>query len=159
MQHANAQFSVLFVCLGNICRSPIAQGVFGAVASTRGQGGRTMVGSAGTGGWHVGSPPDPRAEAVAARHGIDIGRQRCRRIEADDFSHFDLILGMDRANVRELLTIAPPRATGKIHLFLDYAQGEAVDVPDPYYGGPDGFETVYRMIRKGSEALASRLWP
>jgi protein-tyrosine phosphatase len=149
--------SILFVCLGNICRSPLAEGVFRAVLAEKGIGAGFELDSAGTGAWHAGSPPDPRSVAVAAGNGIDISGQRARKIEAGDFSRFDLLLGMDRSNVEVLRAMSPPDATGRIHLFLDFASGAARDVPDPYFGGAKGFDEVYRMIRVASEALAAKL--
>lgn len=157
MAHANRQSAILFVCLGNICRSPLAEGVFRHVACERGLEASFLVDSAGIGGWHVGSAPDRRSIAVAARHGIDISGQSCRRLARSDLQEFDFIFAMDESNVGALLAGAPPPAHSKIHLFLDYALGTKTDIPDPYYGGPDGFETVYRMIREGSEALVSKL--
>lgn len=149
--------SVLFVCLGNICRSPLAEGVFRHVLQNRGAAGRFLVDSAGTGGWHAGSPPDPRSVEIAARHGIDLTAQRARRIADGDFARFDLVLAMDRSNRAELKARAGGGRLDRIHLLMDFALGEARDVPDPYYGGADGFETVYRMIRAASEALAEKL--
>lgn len=154
---AKPKSSILFVCLGNICRSPLAEGVFRTVAAQEGRTDLFVPDSAGTGGWHAGSPPDPRSIAVAARHGVDISGQCARKVEAADFSRFDLILGMDRSNVLDLRSAAPQGAQERIHLYLDYALGARRDVPDPYYGGTDGFEKVYRMIREASEALSKRL--
>lgn len=154
---AKPKISVLFVCLGNICRSPLAEGTFGAVVAERGAADAFLLDSAGTGAWHLGSAPDPRSIAIAARHGVDISRQRARKVTAEDFDRFDLILGMDRSNVDELRRIAPEAAPRKIHLFLDFAEGRQTDVPDPYYGGPEGFADVYRMVRTASEALAGKL--
>ena len=147
--------SILFVCLGNICRSPLAEGVFRAVLAEHGDD--LLIDSAGTGGWHAGQEPDRRAIAVAARHGVDISGQRARKVLPQDFSRFDLILGMDRANVRDLKALAPQAARGRIHLYLDFPTGKAEDVPDPYYEGAEAFASVYRMIREASEALAKRL--
>lgn len=149
--------AILFVCLGNICRSPLAEGVFRAVVAEAGREDAFLLDSAGTGGWHRGSPPDPRSVAIAARHGIDISGQRARMVAAEDFSRFDLILGMDRSNVADLRRAAGSAAAGRIHGFIDYATGKARDVPDPYYGGAEGFAEVYRMIREASEALSERL--
>ncbi|WP_084636946.1 low molecular weight protein-tyrosine-phosphatase [Mesorhizobium sp. WSM3626] len=147
--------SILLVCLGNICRSPLAEGVLRAVLSERGYGGDIVLDSAATGGWEVGSAPDPRSIAVASRHGIDISRQRARKIVPEDFHRFDLIFGMDRSNVRDLKALAAVR--DRIHLFLDFAEGRPRDVPDPYYEDREAFASVYRMIREASEALATRL--
>ncbi|PWJ74844.1 protein-tyrosine phosphatase [Pseudaminobacter salicylatoxidans] len=154
---AQPKTSILFVCLGNICRSPLAEGVFGHVLEEHGTRGGFLLDSAGTGGWHIGSPPDRRSIAVAARNGLDISGLRARKIMADDFHRFDIILGMDRANVADLQRIAPAPTRAKIHLYLDFAQGRASDVPDPYYGDAKDFENVYRMIRNASESLAGRL--
>lgn len=147
--------SILFVCLGNICRSPLAEGVFRTVWAERGQGRDLLLDSAATSGWEVGSAPDPRSIAIALRHGIDISGQRARKVRPEDFSRFDLILGMDRSNVADLKALAPAR--DRVHLFLEFAHGQARDVPDPYYDGQEAFAEVYRMIREASEALATRL--
>lgn len=144
--------SILFVCLGNICRSPLAEGPFRAVAEECRRGHRFGIDSAGTGGWQAGSAPDPRS--IAARQGIDISGQKARRVRPSDFHDLDLILGMDRSNVEQLKRLSPPDAQGRVHLFLDYAPGRDDDVPEPYYGGPEAFADVYRMIREASEALA-----
>lgn len=149
--------SVLFVCLGNICRSPLAEGVFRAVVDVRGETGNYVIDSAGTGGWHAGSAPDPRSTAIAATHGIDISGQVCRQVTAEDFRNFDVIFAMDRSNLDDLLARAPSSAHNRIHLFLDYAHGTGAEVPDPYYGGPEGFSDSYRMIRAASESTAERL--
>ena len=154
---AQPVISILFVCLGNICRSPLAEGVFRAVAAERCLSHRFRLDSAGTGGWHAGSAPDPRSVAVAAKHGVDINGQCARKVVADDFRTFDLVLGMDRSNVEELLRMAPDDARRRVHLFLDYAGVGQRDVPDPYFGGPDGFTDVYRMIREASESLLDRI--
>lgn len=147
--------SILFVCLGNICRSPLAEGVLRTVLAERGLD--VLLDSAATSGWEVGSAPDPRSIAVAGRHGIDISGQMARKVTAEDFHRFDLILGMDRSNVRDLRALAPAAMRDRVHLFLEFADGNARDVPDPYYDGPDAFASVYRMIREASETLASRL--
>jgi len=149
--------SILFVCLGNICRSPLAEGVFRAVLAEGGRAERILVDSAGTGGWHAGEAPDRRSIAVAASHGVDISRQKARKVAPGDFARFDLILGMDRANVADLKALAPAAMRDRVHLFLEFAEGKARDVPDPYYDGPEAFSSVYRMVREASEALARRL--
>lgn len=153
---AQSPVRVLFVCLGNICRSPLAEGVLRAVVAETGREGHFEIDSAGTGGWHVGSPPDPRSVAVAARNGIDISQQRCRRIEAADFERFDLILAMDRGNLDDLLALAPAGLHAKVHMFLDYSLGQDAEITDPYYGGADGFDRAYRIIREASLSLVGR---
>lgn len=146
--------SVLFVCLGNICRSPLAEGAFRKVVADLGVADRLLIDSAGTGGWHQGEAPDPRSVAVAARHGIDISAQRARQVIKADFSRFDHILAMDSSNLTNLRKLAPSGAHASIRLFLE---ADGTDVPDPYYGGPAGFETVFRMVMAGAEDLAAEL--
>ena len=154
---AQPALSILFVCHGNICRSPLAEGIFRAVAAERGLSHLFSLDSAGTGGWHAGSAPDPRSVAIAASHGVDIAGQCARKVAAEDFHAFDLLLGMDRTNVEELRRMAPEDARRRVHLFLDYAGLGPRDVPDPYFGGPDGFADVYRMIREACESLLDRI--
>lgn len=149
--------TVLFVCLGNICRSPLAHGVFVDVVAQRGLRDVIGVDSAGTGAWHVGNRPDPRSIAVAAQHGIDLTGQRARKVALDDFTRFDLIIGMDESNVRNLNDLAPAKSTARIEQFLPYALGVQRDIADPYYGGDEGFETAYQLIRSASEALVAKL--
>lgn len=149
--------AILFVCLGNICRSPLAEGVFRAVLDEKGVAERFILDSAGTGAWHVNSAPDPRSIEIARAHGIDISGQKARKVTVSDFKRFDLVLGMDRSNVDDLHAMAPPGAGQRIHRFLDFAGGPGGDVPDPYYGGVQGFGDVYRMIREASEMLVSKL--
>jgi protein-tyrosine phosphatase len=149
--------SILFVCLGNICRSPLAEGVLRAVLSAKGMAEGVDIDSAGTGAWHAGSAPDPRSVAIAARNGIDISGQRARKVRPEDFSRFELILGMDHSNVELLRAMAPQDGTDRVHLFLDFAGRGDIEVPDPYFGGANGFDEVYRMIRVASEAVADRL--
>ncbi|WP_430514037.1 low molecular weight protein-tyrosine-phosphatase [Pannonibacter phragmitetus] len=146
--------SVLFVCLGNICRSPLAEGAFRKVVEDLGAKNRVLIDSAGTGGWHQGEAPDPRSIAVAARHGIDISAQRARQVVKTDFSRFEHILAMDSSNLTNLRKLSPAEAPASIRLFLET---DETDVPDPYYGGPAGFETVFRMVMKGAEDLAAEL--
>jgi len=147
--------SILFVCMGNICRSPLAEGIFGHVVGEADLTGHFTIDSAGTGGWHEGEPPDRRSIATARSHSIDISGQRARRIRPKDFSDFDLILAMDRDNVAALKSIAPPEAN--IRLFGDAALGTGEDIPDPYYGGPDGFELIYTRLLIGCSRLLETL--
>ncbi|MBI2424991.1 MAG: low molecular weight phosphotyrosine protein phosphatase [Candidatus Hydrogenedentes bacterium] len=145
---------VLFVCLGNICRSPTAEGIFSHKVAAAGLAGRIESDSAGTSAWHAGEAPDGRAQEEAERRGIDIGRQRSRAVVSSDFEAFDLILAMDSENLRELKSRCPQDLQGKLHRLLDYApQGEHRDVPDPYYGGPQGFARVFDMIDDACDGL------
>lgn len=148
---------VLFVCLGNICRSPLAEGVFRAEAERAGLSEDFAVDSAGTGNWHTGEAPDARAIAVAARNGIDISGQRARQIDRDDFHAFDLILGMDHKNVQALTRIAAFDNKATIDLFLGHATGKTRDVADPYFGDEADFDAAYRDIKAGAAALAAVL--
>jgi protein-tyrosine phosphatase len=148
------RIGVLFVCLGNICRSPLAEGVFRAELARRGLADRFEVDSCGTSGWHVGEPPDPRSTEVAARHGVDISRQRSRRLADDDFARFDWLVAMDRSNARDMLARRPPEAAGRVVEFMEYVDPRPVpDVPDPYYGGPGGFDRVYELLARGMGPL------
>lgn len=149
--------SVLFVCLGNICRSPLAEGLLRHHVDQAGLTDRFLIDSAGTGGWHKGECPDRRSIAVAARYGVDISAQCARQLHRDDFYRFDLILGLDRDNVRNIRNIAPADATAKIALYLDEALGLTKDVPDPYYGDARDFEVVYRLCDEASAALMAKL--
>lgn len=147
---------ILFVCMGNICRSPTAEGVFCAMAEAAGVA--VEVDSAGTGGWHVGEAPDRRATAAAAQRGVDLSRQRARQAGVADFHEFDHILAMDRDNLADLKAIMPRDARAELRLFLDYAPDQPVRaVPDPYYGGPQGFERVLDLIAAASAGLLERL--
>lgn len=150
--------SVLFVCLGNICRSPTAEAVFRAQVQRSPLAGRVGIDSAGTGGWHAGNPPDWRAIAHAANRGYDLSPLRARQVERADFERHDWILAMDRANLRDLEALKPPDYRGHLGLFLDLAPSIGVrEVPDPYDGGPDGFERVLDLIEVAGDALVARL--
>jgi len=145
---------VLFVCLGNICRSPTAEGVFRSLVERQGLAGDISVDSAGTGAWHVGDPPDPRAQASAEVRGYDLSGQRARKIHGDDFSRFDYIIAMDRSNHTDLTSMAPPAGRERIHMFLAFAPETGVrEVPDPYYGAGDGFATVLDLVEAASQGL------
>ena len=149
-----AEVKVLFVCTGNICRSPTAEGVFRKLVREAGLAERIAVASAGTHGYHVGEPPDERACAAALRRAVDISAQRAQRVKRAHFEEFDLILAMDRGHYRMLRAMAPPSAADRVRLFLDYAPELGTkDVPDPYYGGPDGFEDVLDMIETAAAKL------
>jgi protein-tyrosine phosphatase len=147
--------SILFVCMGNICRSPLAEGIFTYLVNQARLTDRFTIDSAGTGGWHEGEPPDHRSIAVARRHGIDIAGQRARRIRSIDFVSVDLIVAMDRDNVAELNRITSPEAN--IQLFGDIALGTGEDIADPYYGGPEGFELLYTRLLTGCSSLLETL--
>ncbi|MBB4212465.1 protein-tyrosine phosphatase [Rhodothalassium salexigens DSM 2132] len=149
--------SVLFVCLGNICRSPMAEGALRRAAAQAGLDG-LQIASAGTGDWHVGNPPDPRAQATARRHGVDISGQRAAQVRADDFHRFDHILAMDATNLAALERLRPAGAQADLRLFLDYAGGAgAGEVPDPYYGGDGGFDHVWSLVCAAADGLVAHL--
>lgn len=150
---------ILFVCLGNICRSPTAQGVFEHLAEQAGLGDRICVDSAGISDCHVGDPPDPRAVEAALRRGYSLSHITSRHVVTEDFDCFDLVLAMDKANLQALLSRCPEPYRGKIRLFLDYEGSEQVEVPDPYYGDKDGFETVLDLTEAASLALLASLQP
>ena len=145
---------ILFVCTGNICRSPTAEGMARALAGDYGLDGRITLDSAGTHGYHVGEPPDPRTVAAAAERGVDLSGQRARRVRDGDFQAFDLLVAMDRGHERLLRRTAPPAGDERIRLFMDYAPhlGHR-DVPDPYYGGADGFELVLDLVEAAARGL------
>jgi protein-tyrosine phosphatase len=149
--------SVLFVCLGNICRSPLAEGVFRHIVEQQGLSDRITTDSAGTGGWHTGEAPDRRSIAVAARYGLDLSKLKARQINKRDFQSFDLILGMDSSNITNIRRVAPEGGRDRVHLFSALTLGESWDVPDPYYGDASDFERVYHMISEGCMSLAERL--
>lgn len=143
---------VLFVCMGNICRSPLAQGVFENVLAREGLEGEVFVDSAGTGAWHVGSPPDNRAVSAASLREVDIGSQRARQITSDDCQDFDYVLTMDEENYRRVAALC--RGSAVVRPFLDFATDSPErEVPDPYYGGPEGFEHVLDLVEEASEGL------
>lgn len=145
---------VLFVCLGNICRSPTAEGVFRDLVRREGLAGKIGTDSCGTGGWHVGNPPDGRACAEAERRGIDLSDLRARQVRKLDFEDFEYVLGMDDRNLQHLQAMCPPEHQNRVKLFLNFApEVGRHDVPDPYYGGPDGFRDVFDMIDKASRGL------
>ncbi|MEA3638851.1 MAG: low molecular weight protein-tyrosine-phosphatase [Lamprobacter sp.] len=145
---------VLFCCMGNICRSPTAQGVFTKLVIEEGLSPLIEVDSAGTHAYHVGEPPDPRARDTAQRRGIDLSRQRARRAVAEDFERFDYVLAMDQDNHRALSSLCPPGFEDRLKLFMDYAPHLKIrEVPDPYYGGANGFEVVFDMVDEAARGL------
>jgi protein-tyrosine phosphatase len=149
---------ILFVCLGNICRSPTAEAVVRTLAARELPELGLEVDSAGTAGYHIGEPPDPRMRAAAARRGYDLTALRARIVEPRDFTRFDLILAMDRENLAVLRRRAPEETRERVRLFLEFApQGELREVPDPYYGGPNGFEEVLDLVEAAARGLLNYL--
>ena len=147
--------SILFICAGNICRSPLAEGVMRHVLDERCIT-HVAIDSAGLNGYHTGERPDERSIRVAARHGIDISGQRCRQLVSEDLRPYDLNLGMDRQNMRLISARKPQLVTATLGLFTEVAQGRAVEIPDPFYGDIGDFERVYRMVLAASMALADQ---
>ncbi len=149
---SNTPPSVLFVCLGNICRSPLAEAALRQAAFTAGIA--MSVDSAGTGDWHVGDPPDRRAQAVAKRHGADVSTLRARQVEEEDFRRFDRIFALDHSNFAGLRAIAPADGTAKLSLLMDVVPGrESDDVHDPYYDNESGFEVTWEDVSAAAVAL------
>ena len=149
---------ILFVCMGNICRSPTAEGVFRAHARRHAPGLDLEIDSAGTHAYHVGEPPDPRTISAAARRGIDLAGLRARQVSDDDFERFDLIVAMDRLNHATLLDRSPPEHRERIRTLLEFAGKTApADVPDPYYGGAKGFDDVLDLVESAVEGLLAEV--
>jgi len=152
--------SVLFVCMGNICRSPLAEGVFRHLVEADGLGDAFVIDSAGTGAWHVGDAPDPRSVEVAAAHGVRL-EGRARQVTPEDLLRFDVVVAMDRDNLAALRELADAGGgTARVRLLRAFdptADGD--EVPDPYYGGASGFERVYRMVHAACEGLLAELRP
>ncbi|MBC29262.1 MAG: protein-tyrosine-phosphatase [Muricauda sp.] len=145
---------ILMVCLGNICRSPLAEGIL----KSKVDGSKVFVDSAGTGGFHVGEPPDSRSVEVAQKHGIDITDQRCRKFTKEDFARFDHIFVMDKNNYRDIMALAESAEDRKkVRLLLEFADQGPMEVPDPYYGGRDGFQKVFDMIEEACKRIAAQL--
>ncbi len=152
---AKAMIRVLFVCMGNICRSPVAEGVFRRMLEGVGLTGKIYVDSAGTHSYHTGAPPDTRSQATAMRRGVDLRDIRARKVTVADFADFDYVLAMDRDNLQHLLALCEePELRRRVQLFMDYAPDlPEREVPDPYYGGPHGFERVMDLIEEAAEGL------
>lgn len=150
---------LLVVCLGNICRSPMAEGLLRARIEASPLSGRILVDSAGTGGWHVGSPPDPRAIATAARHGVDIAALLGRQVDTADFQRFDWLLCADRANLRDVRALEPRGARAQPALLLEWAGlgTREAELPDPYTGGISEFERVWGLLERAADGVMSRL--
>lgn len=152
---AKSSPSVLFVCLGNICRSPTAEGVFAHKAKLRGFD--FHIDSAGTAGFHKGAAPDKRSQQVASIRGYELSRLKCRRVTENDFEEFDYIIAMDNSNVRELKRKCPEELQHKISLFMSYCDSPFDEVPDPYYGNGKGFEVVLDLIEQAADGLLKAL--
>jgi len=149
---------ILFVCLGNICRSPTAQGVFEQIVKQQQLDHLMNIDSAGTHAYHIGKQPDPRSQAAAKKRGVNLSTQRARKAEAMDFERFDYILAMDRSNYENLQKLADETQQQKLHLFMQFSEQWTVDeVPDPYYGGSQGFERVLDMVEDASNGLLAHI--
>lgn len=152
------RISILMVCLGNICRSPTAEAVLRAIAAREAPDLPIHIDSAGTADYHIGEPPDERARMAAQRRGYDMSRLRARRIEQADFERFDLILAMDHANLADLHRSAPRAHRERVRLFLEFApEASTREVPDPYYGGENGFEEVLDLVEAAARGLLQHL--
>lgn len=149
------KIAVLFVCLGNICRSPTAEAVFKKKAHDAGLD--LIIDSAGTHGYHIGSPPDKRSQSAGTERGYSFSGLKCRRVDDDDFEKFDYILAMDNSNLKNLHGMSPSEHHHKIHLFLSFCDSTEEEVPDPYYGGKGGFELVLDLIEHASDGLISHI--
>lgn len=154
---SKVETSVLFVCMGNICRSPTAEGVFRHFVEQAGLSDRLRIDSAGTHAYHTGEPADRRARAAAERRGMSLDGISARRVTVDDFERFDYIVAMDEDNLLRLRDEAPAEHHEKISLFLDFADCEEREVPDPYYGGAAGFERVLDLVEEASRGLLETL--
>ncbi|KNH27585.1 protein tyrosine phosphatase [Pseudomonas syringae] len=148
---------VLFVCLGNICRSPTAEGVLRHKLREAGLADQVEVASAGTGDWHVGKAPDKRSQAAAKLRGYDLSAQRAQQVSRADFATYDLILAMDNSNLRHLKALQPAKGKAELDLFLRRFQSEIDEVPDPYHDSDQGFETVLDLIERASDLLVIEL--
>lgn len=145
---------VLFVCMGNICRSPTAEGVFKHLAGQSGLAGQILSDSAGTHDYHIGAAPDARAQAAAAHRGYDLSTLRARQVTREDFARFDYVLAMDKDNLAMLHQLCPDAQRNRMRLFLEFSENIALrEVPDPYYGGEQGFEDVLDLIENAANGL------
>ena len=155
---AHAKINVLFVCMGNICRSPTAEGVFRHHVEKAGLSDRFLIDSAGTHAYHVGEPADRRARAAAERRGMSLEGIHARRVAAEDYERFDYIVAMDEDNLARLREEAPEEHSAQIRLFLEFTEGSESEVPDPYYGGAAGFERVLDLVEEASRGLLETLF-
>jgi len=150
--------SVLFICLGNICRSPLAEGIFTHLVDQRGLSDQFHIDSCGTGSWHVGKPPDPRSVLVASKYGLDLSHLRARQFDHDRDPHkFDWLIPMDRANHDDIVAMGSPAEKVRLMRSFDPTLKSPSDVPDPYYGGDDGFDKVYEMLMRSCEGMLQSL--
>lgn len=151
---------VLFVCLGNICRSPTADGIFRKLVADAGLAAQVQVDSAGTAGWHIGRAPDARTVAAAKKRGYDLSDLRARQVSVQDFSEYDYILAMDKSNLRDLQDMRPLGYQGHLGLFLGFGSlnGDQ-EVPDPYHGGSEGFELVLDLVEDAAQGLLDKIRP
>lgn len=148
------QTKVLMVCLGNICRSPLAEGILKSKVNSQ----HVYVDSAGTAGYHVGNNPDKRSIAVAKKYGIDISDQRCRKFNFNDFAQFDIIYAMDLSNYYDIIALSNDKSDiDKVRLLLEEGSSSVREVPDPYYGGTDGFEEVFKLINQACDMIAKKI--
>lgn len=143
--------------MGNICRSPTAEGVFRHYVEEAGLADQIEIDSAGTHAYHIGNPPDPRAQSAARKRGIELSDLRARRVTENDFIDYDYVIAMDESNREDLEATCPPGYDDRIHLFLDFGQGNESEVPDPYYGSGNGFEIVLNLIEDASKGLLKHL--
>ena len=157
MSNGTAKLSVLFVCMGNICRSPTAEGVFRYFVANAGLEENIQIDSAGTHAYHVNEPPDRRARAAAERRGYTLDQIRARRVQVEDFERFDYVIAMDRDNLALLTGQSEVIHHDKIRLFLEFAEAAEDEVPDPYYGGAAGFERVLDLVEDASRGLLETL--
>ncbi len=154
MKSLEDKIAVLFVCMGNICRSPTAEGVFRHKVEAGGLSDRFHIDSAGTHAYHIGEPPDRRSQATALERGYDLSLQKARKVSDFDFHEFDYIVAMDSDNLSRLKDQQPPNGRAKLSLMLDYSDSaKGADVPDPYYGGPQGFSHVLDLVEEAAERL------
>lgn len=152
------KIKILFVCMGNICRSPTAEGVFRHQVSKAGQTDNIIIDSAGTHDYHIGSSPDRRAQQAALQRGYDLGSLRGRQVGTRDFHEFDYILAMDRENLANLFRVCPPQEQHKLKLFMEFSREFSErEVPDPYYGGNQGFENVLNMVEDAASGLLEEI--
>lgn len=156
-EYMENKFQILFCCMGNICRSPTAEGVFQSIMESHQLSDRIDLDSAGTHAYHVGNAPDPRSQAAALKRGMDLSSLRARQINQQDFEKFDLILAMDKANYENMLEKCPIELQHKIEMMLEYGSADTMEVPDPYYGGANGFEKVLDLLQDASDDLCQQL--